>query len=85
MCRMTTNKISDTSLTTRWTSVDLGCTNIPGKEPHIQVDVSSVVTPGSIGGVMVSTLARNVRDVGLIPALGAIFHIFITPTREWYK
>ena len=28
---------------------------------------------------MVSTLTWNARDVGLIPALGAIFSIFITP------
>ena len=32
------------------------------------------------GGVMVSTLAWDARDIGSIPALGAIFHIFITPT-----
>ena len=29
---------------------------------------------------MVSTLARNVRDVGSIPAVGIIFPIFTTPT-----
>ena len=29
---------------------------------------------------MVSSLARNARDVGSIPALGEIFSIFITPT-----
>ena len=29
---------------------------------------------------MVSTLARNAKDVGSIPTLAAIFHIFITPT-----
>ena len=37
-----------------------------------------MVTPGSLGGVIVSTLARNARDVGLIPALGIILPIFIT-------
>ena len=32
-----------------------------------------------LGGEMVSTLGWNARDVGSIPALGTIFHIFITP------
>ena len=39
-----------------------------------------MVTSGSLGTVLVSTLAWNARDVGLIPALGAIFPIFITLT-----
>ena len=38
-----------------------------------------VVTAGSIGGVVVSTLAWNARDVDYIPALRAILPIFITP------
>ena len=38
-----------------------------------------MVTAGSLDGLMVSTLARNARDVGSIPALGTIFPIFITP------
>ena len=33
----------------------------------------------SLGGVTVSTLALNARDVDLIPGLGAIFPIFIIP------
>ena len=37
-----------------------------------------VLTAGNLGGVMVSTLAQNARDVGSIPALGAIFPSFIT-------
>ena len=36
-----------------------------------------VMTSGSLGGIIVSTLARIARDVGSI--LGAIFPIFITP------
>ena len=36
-------------------------------------------TFGSLGDEMVSTLAQNARDVGLITALGAIFSIFVTP------
>ena len=40
----------------------------------------TVMTSESVGGVMVSTLAQNERDVSLITALGAIFPIFITPT-----
>ena len=39
-----------------------------------------VVTLGSLGGVMVSTLAWNARGMGLIPTLGAIFPLFIKPT-----
>ena len=39
-----------------------------------------VVTSMSLVGVMVSTLARNVRNVGSIRALGEIFPIFITAT-----
>ena len=39
-----------------------------------------VVTSGSLGGVMVSMLAWNVRDAISILALGTIFPIFITPT-----
>ena len=42
--------------------------------------VGRVVTSESLGGVMVSTLTRNARDVGSIPTLGTIFLIFITPT-----
>ena len=34
------------------------------------------MTSGSLDGVMASTLARNARDVGLSPALGAIVPIF---------
>ena len=39
------------------------------------MDVGIALTSGNIG----STLARNARDVGSIPALGTIFPIFITP------
>ena len=39
-----------------------------------------VVTSGNLGGVMVSRLARNERDVGWILALGAIFPMFIRPS-----
>ena len=46
---------------------------------HIQVSVGSMVTAGSLGGVMVSTLTRNARDVGSISALGPVFPIFIIP------
>ena len=38
-----------------------------------------MVASGNLGSVMVSTQVRNARDVGSIPALGAIFPIFITP------
>ena len=39
-----------------------------------------MVTSGSLGDVMVSTLALNARDVCSIPTLGTIFPIFVTPT-----
>ena len=55
-------------------------TDLSGKEPHRQVGVGSTVTSRSLGGKLVSTLARNVRDVGSIPVLSAIFSIFVTPT-----
>ena len=41
--------------------------------------IGSIVSTGTPGGVMVSTLAQNVSDVALIPTVGAIFLIFITP------
>ena len=38
------------------------CTDLSCKA-YIQVGVGSVVTVGNLGGVIVSTLARNARDV----------------------
>ena len=55
----------------------VGCTDLSGKELHRQVGLSSVVTAGSLDGVMVSTMTRNVRAVGSISALGAIFPISV--------
>ena len=49
------------------------------QEPHRQEGVGSKVTSGSLAGEMVSTLAQNARDLGLIPAVGTLFSIFITP------
>ena len=40
--------------------------------------MGSVVTAGRLGGVMVSTLARNTKDVGLIPTP------FSSPARHWF-
>ena len=51
------------------------CTDISGKEPHRQVGVGRVVTSGS----------PDARDVGLIPALGAIFPIFIHPPPQHWR
>ena len=50
------------------------CTDLQGKESHRQVGVGIVVT----SSVMVSPLSQNARDLGSIPALGAIFPIFLT-------
>ena len=43
------------------------------------------MTSRNIGGVMVSTLGWNVRDVVSIAALGAIFSILIIPMTRVYK
>ena len=56
------------------------CTDLSGKEPHRQVGVGRVGTSGSLGGIIVSTLSQNARDLGSIPTLGAIFPISITLT-----
>ena len=53
------------------------CTDLSGKKLHRQVGVDTV---GSLAGVIVITLARDVRDMGSTPTLGEIFPIFITPT-----
>ena len=60
----------------------VGCTHLSDKELHIMIGVGTMVTLGSIDGVMVSTLAWNARDAGSIPALGTIYPVFITPTTE---
>ena len=54
------------------------CTDLPGKDLHRQVGVDRIVTSWHLGGVMVSSLAQNARDVGSRPTLGTIFPIFIT-------
>ena len=56
------------------------CIDLLGKEQHKQVCVDRVATSRSLGGLMASTPAWNARDVGSIPALGAIFPILITRT-----
>ena len=56
----------------------IACTEHSGKEPHRQVAVGRVVTLGSVGGVMISTMALNARDLGSIPSLGEIFPFFVT-------
>ena len=55
----------------------LDCTDHLGKEPYRQVDKDRLVTSGTLGGIMVGTLARNARHVGSIPVVGAIHPIFI--------
>ena len=39
------------------------CTNLSGKELHRQVGVGRVLASGCLGGVMVSTLARDIRGM----------------------
>ena len=41
--------------------------DLPGKEPHRQVDVDRVRSSVRLGGVIVSTLVRNARGVGSNP------------------
>ena len=53
------------------------CSDFSGKEPCGQVGIDRVMTPGSLGGIMVRTLARNARVVGSISTLGATSSIFI--------
>ena len=57
------------------------CTDLSdsGMEPHRLVGIDRVMTSASLGGVVVSTLARHTRDVGSIPALGAILPYFHYP------
>ena len=40
-------------------------TDLLGKEPHRRVGIDSMGTSRNPGSVMVSTLARNARDVGI--------------------
>ena len=56
-------------------NADLSC-----QEPHRQVCEDRLVTSGSLAGVMVITLAQTARDMGSIPAIGAIFALFISST-----
>ena len=56
------------------------CTDLSGSHVEREIGAGKIVTPASLDGVMASILTRKVRDVGSIPAPGAIFPIFITPT-----
>ena len=77
VCNCKHNKTYNSSETIVIVGTDLSAS---GKELHRQVGVGTVVTSGSLGGVMVNIPAWNARDVGSIPSLGTIFPIFITPT-----
>ena len=48
-------------------------------ELHRQVGVGSMMRSKRLGGVIVSTLALNARDMSSIPALGTIFPILVAP------
>ena len=50
------------------------CTDISGKKAYI----GRMVISASLHVIVVSTLIWSSRDLGLIPALGAIFPIFVT-------
>ena len=59
------------------------CTNLSGKaNPHRHAGMNRVITSGRLGGVKLSTLASNPRDVPLIPILDEIFIIFSTSLRD---
>ena len=49
------------------------------QKPHEQIDVGTVMASRSLGGVMVSTQTQNGRDMDLIPVVGAILPLVITP------
>ena len=55
------------------------CTDLSGKEPHKEVDIDRVIASGSLGGVIVSSVARTAKELGSIPTLGAIFPTFTLP------
>ena len=59
-------------------SSEVVLTDVSSKEQSRQLGVGMVVTSGDLGGVMVVTLPWNASYADLIPALGAIFPIFIT-------
>ena len=59
------------------------CTDLSDKEPHRQVGVGRVVTSGGLGGVIVSILSQNARDVDSIPTLGTLFPISST-LQHWF-
>ena len=52
--------------------------DLSGKEPHRQLRMCEMAALGNLGGVMVSTLAQNARDVGSVPTLRAMLP-FSTP------
>ena len=54
------------------------CTDLSDMKSHRQEGVGTVVTSESLGGVMISTLARNARHVDSLSTLGTIFPIFVT-------
>ena len=55
------------------------CTDFRSNELHKQMGMDRVMTSGSLGGTIVSTLTWNTIGVGTIPALGTIFPILIAP------
>ena len=60
-------------------SIRINNTSHSGKKPYRQVGMNRVMILRSLVGLMVSTLAVNAIDVGLNPALGTLFPIFIVP------
>ena len=57
-------------------------TDLSGKELHRQIGVVSMVTYGSLGGVMAITLTRPARNVGWSPDLTSISPIFKMPIKK---
>ena len=78
-CLYVWNCKHEKSYSSRRTNVVI-CIDLSGKELHTQVGTGRMVTSGTLGGVLVSTMTQNARDVGSIPALGTMLPIFITPT-----
>ena len=57
-------------------------TDLSSEKPDQHVCKGNMVISGSLGDIVVSTLAQNIRDVSLIHTQGVTFPIFITPPQH---
>ena len=71
---MDVDHLTDLHFQGRWGTV-VDCIDLSNKELHRQICVCKVMTPGSLGDVVVG-ITQNVKYVGSIPSLGALFPMF---------